>query len=84
MKKVQSPDGIVLLMENLWLRHDAGIKQRTDNVYEVEFAPPTAEEIAAAQRKSPSLSDPALNTPTASGSETNERIILHNLICSKT
>lgn len=51
MKKVKFPDGIVLLMENLWLRHDAGIKQRTDNVYEVEFAPPTSEEIAAAHGK---------------------------------
>lgn len=59
MKKVKSPDGIELLMENLWLRHDAGIKQRSDNVYEVELPPPTAEEIAAAQRKATarSLSD---------------------------
>ena len=36
MKTIQSPDGISLLMENLWLRHKAGIKQRPNNVYMVE------------------------------------------------
>ena len=27
MKTIQSPDGVTLLMENLWLRHKAGMKQ---------------------------------------------------------
>lgn len=27
MKSIQSPDGVALLMENLWLRHKAGIQQ---------------------------------------------------------
>lgn len=60
MKKVKYPDGIELLMENLWLRHDAGIKQRTDNVYEVDFPPPAAGEIAAAygKNKTDSYSEP--------------------------
>ncbi len=27
MKTIHSPEGVSLLMENLWLRHKAGIKQ---------------------------------------------------------
>ena len=49
MKTVQSPDGVALLLENLWLRHRAGLKQRPDNVYMIEFPPPTEEELAAAR-----------------------------------
>lgn len=36
MKSIQSPDGVALLMENLWLRHKAGIKQRPCNVFMVD------------------------------------------------
>lgn len=49
MKSIQSPDGVALLMENLWLRHKAGIKQRPCNVFMVELPPPT-EELAEARR----------------------------------
>ena len=44
MKSIQSPDGVALLMENLWLRHKAGMKQRPCNVFMVELPPPTEEE----------------------------------------
>lgn len=37
MKSIQSPEGVSLLMENLWLRHKAGMKQRPRNIYMVEF-----------------------------------------------
>lgn len=50
MKSIQSPDGVALLMENLWLRHKAGIKQRPCNVFMVELPPPTEEELAEARR----------------------------------
>lgn len=32
MKTIQSPEGVALLIENLWLRHSTGIKQRQNNV----------------------------------------------------
>lgn len=51
MKSIQSPDGVALLMENLWLRHKAGIKQRPSNVYMVELPLPTEEELAEARQK---------------------------------
>lgn len=51
MKTINSPDGVTLLMENLWLRHKAGIKQRQGNVYMVELPPLTEEELADARRK---------------------------------
>jgi len=38
-------------MENLWLRHKAGMKQRPYNVFMVELPPPT-EELAEARCKS--------------------------------
>ncbi len=37
-------------MENLWLRHKAGMKQRPCNVFMVELPPPTEEELAEARR----------------------------------
>lgn len=52
MKTIHSPEGVSLLMENLWLRHKAGMKQRPSNVYMVELPPPTEEELAEARRKS--------------------------------
>lgn len=51
MKTIHSPEGVSLLMENLWLRHKAGMKQRPSNVYMVELPPPTEEELAEARRK---------------------------------
>ena len=50
MKSIQSPDGVALLMENLWLRHKAGMKQHPCNVFMVELPPPTEEELAEARR----------------------------------
>lgn len=58
MKKIQSPEGVSLLMENLWLRHKAGMKQRPSNVYMVELPPPTEEELAEARRKAKRNSRP--------------------------
>ena len=50
-KTIQSPEGVSLLMENLWLRHKAGMKQRPSNVYMVELPLPTEEELAEARQK---------------------------------
>lgn len=47
---IKSPDGIALLMGNLWLRHKAGLKQRPCNVYLVELPPPTDEELREARK----------------------------------
>lgn len=58
MKTIQSPDGVALLMENLWLRHKAGIKQRPSNVYMVELPLPTEEELAEARQKTQDDSRP--------------------------
>lgn len=51
MKTIQSPDGVALLMENLWLRHKARMKQRPGNVFMVELPPPTEEDLAEARQK---------------------------------
>jgi ribulose-5-phosphate 4-epimerase/fuculose-1-phosphate aldolase len=51
MKTIHSPEGVSLLMENLWLRHKSGMKQCPSNVYMVELPPPTEEELAEARRK---------------------------------
>lgn len=58
MKTIHSPEGVSLLMENLWLRHKAGMKQRPSNVYMVELPPPTEEELAEARRKAKENSRP--------------------------
>lgn len=50
MKSIKSPDEVALLMENLWLRHKAGMKQRLCNVFMVELPPPTEEELTEARR----------------------------------
>ena len=49
MKTIQSPEGITLLIENLWLRHKAGMKQSPNNIFMVELSPPTEEELAEAR-----------------------------------
>lgn len=51
MKTIQSPDGLTLLMENLWLRNKSGMKQRPDNIFMVELPPPSEEELAEARQK---------------------------------
>ena len=51
MKTIQSPDGVTLLMENLWLRHKSGMQQRPDNIFMVELPPPSEEELAEARQK---------------------------------
>lgn len=56
MKTINSPEGVSLLMENLWLRHKAGMKQRLCNVFMVELPPPTEEELAEARRKTQEIS----------------------------
>ena len=33
MKTIHSPEGVSLLMENIWLRHKTGMKQRQSNIY---------------------------------------------------
>lgn len=58
MKTIHSPEGVLLLMENLWLCHKAGMKQRPSNVYMVELPPPTEEELADARRKAKGDSRP--------------------------
>lgn len=51
MKRIQSPEGVALLMENMWLRHKAGMNQRPDNVFFVEFPPLTEEEKEEIRRR---------------------------------
>ena len=46
-KTIKSPEGVSLLMENMWLRHRAGMQQRPSNVFMVELPPLTEEEKAA-------------------------------------
>ena len=43
-KTIQSSEEVALLMENMWLRHKARMKQRSDNVFFVDFSPLTEEE----------------------------------------
>lgn len=58
MKTIQSPDGIALLMQNLWLRHKTGMQQRPANVYMVELPPLSDEELAEVRRKARENSRP--------------------------
>lgn len=58
MKTIHSPERVSFLMENIWLRNKAGIKQRPGNVYMVELPPPTEEELAEGRRKAKEDSRP--------------------------
>lgn len=58
MKTIQSPDGISLLIENLWLRHKTGMQRRPANVYMVELLPLSDEEIDEIRRKARENSRP--------------------------
>lgn len=49
--RIQSPEGVTRMMENLWLRHKAGLKQRGNNVFWVDFPPLTEEEKAEIEGK---------------------------------
>lgn len=51
---VKTPEGVSKLLEELWLRHKAGLKQPENNVFFVDFPPLTEEEKAAieAEKKS--------------------------------
>ena len=44
------PEGVAKLLEELWIRHKAGIKQPKNNIFWIDFPPPTAEEVEASQR----------------------------------
>lgn len=43
-QSVKSPEGVATLMENLWIRYKAGMKQSANSIYYVDFPEPTAEE----------------------------------------
>ena len=58
MKTIQSPEGVALLMENLWLRHKAGMKQSPNHIFIVELPPPTEEELAEAHLNTQDFSRP--------------------------
>ena len=45
-QRIKTPEGVSKLMEDLWLRHKAGLKQPENNVFWVDFPPLTEEEKA--------------------------------------
>ena len=47
---IKTPEGVAKLLEELWIRHKAGIKQPENNVFWVDFPPPTDEELVASRR----------------------------------
>ena len=63
---INSPEGIRLLMENVWLRHKAGIGQSRNNIYMVDLPPLTEEEKEAIR-----LADEEAARHTESGTESN-------------
>lgn len=50
-ESIKTPEGVTELMREMWLRHEAGIPQRKNNVFFVELPPPTEEELAAAREE---------------------------------
>lgn len=46
-QRIKTPEGITKLVEDMWLRHKAGIKQPQDNVFWLDLPPLTDEERAA-------------------------------------
>lgn len=52
MKKIQSPNGVAMLLENIWLRHKAGLKQSSQNIFMVELPPVSEEETVEFQSNS--------------------------------
>lgn len=49
-QSIKSPEGVALLMENLWFRHRAGMKQRPNNVFMVGLPPLTEDELWMARK----------------------------------
>ena len=47
---IKAPEGINLLLENLWLRHKAGMQQPQNKVFSLEL-PPLKEENRKPMRK---------------------------------
>lgn len=47
---IKTPEGVAKLLEELWIRHQAGLNQPKNNIFWVDFPPPTDEEIEASQR----------------------------------
>ena len=47
---IKTPEGVAKLLEELWIRHKAGIKHPENNVFWVDFHPPTDEELEASQQ----------------------------------
>ena len=45
-QRIKTPEGVSRLMEELWLRHKAGLKQPENNVFMVDLPPLTEEEKA--------------------------------------
>lgn len=49
--RILSPEGVTRLMENLWLRHKAGLKQPEKNVFMGDLPPLTEKEKAEIKAK---------------------------------
>ena len=47
---IKAPEGINLLLENLWLRHKAGMQQPQNKVFSVELPPLTKDNLMKTQR----------------------------------
>lgn len=45
-QRIKTPEGVSKQMEDLWLRHKAGLTQPKNNVFWVDFPPLTEEEKA--------------------------------------
>lgn len=45
-KHLDSPDGVGMLMESLWLRHQLNMPQRKNNVFIIDLPPLTEKEKA--------------------------------------
>lgn len=50
-QRITTPEGVSKLMEELWLRHKAGLKQPENNMFWVDFPPQTADEQAEIEAK---------------------------------
>ena len=47
----KTPEGVSKLMEKLWTRHKAGLKQSENNVFWVDLPPLTDEEKAEIEKE---------------------------------
>ena len=46
-QRIKTPEGITKLVEAMWLRHKAGVKQPQSNVFWLDLPPLTDEEKAS-------------------------------------